>query len=101
MQGSISAVNSKPKGRKQPMIRNAFVVMMAVAGASAAATALVALGWWNVRGEQAPATALGISMVLMGCGMFGAVLGCRLYPRTEFERPSAIAASASAAGQGS
>ena len=64
-------------------MRNAFVVMMGVAGSSAAATALVALGWWNVRGEQAPATALGIALVLMASAVGSALLGCRLYPKSE------------------
>ena len=79
------------------MIRNAFVVMMSVAGAAAAATALVALGWWNVRGEQAPVTAFGITLLLIGSATCTAALGCRLYPKSE-SRPATSVVTAAGPG---
>lgn len=101
-QGTTATETSDPKGRKRTMIRNAFVVMMAVAGASSAATALVALGWWNVRGDQAPATALGIALVLLASAMGAAALGCLLYPKYDTKPAAGVAApAASVAGPGS
>jgi hypothetical protein len=83
------------------MIRSAFVMMTATAGTAAAATFLVALGWWNVRGDQAPATALGIALALFASGTVAAILGCRLYPRCEAASMPSVTPSISAAGQGS
>lgn len=64
------------------MIRNLFVVLMSIAGAVFAATILIAIGWWNVRGEQAPVTALGIVLVLLSAAIGAGLFACRLLSKT-------------------